>query len=206
MEKKLAVFDFDGTITNKDTMLAFIAYAKGGFQLYLSMFLLSPFLILMKLGLFSNAKAKAMLLKYHFAGKEQEWFDRKARDFARDIIPRYLREKAIGQISYHRGSGHDLIVITASLDLWVKPWFDHHKLDFISTKGEMKDGLFTGKLDGPNISGQEKVKQLKSRFNLKDYDRIYAYGDSRGDREILKLADRAYWKPFRKRISTKPID
>ena len=101
-EKKLAVFDFDGTITNRDTMLAFIAYCRGDFRLYLSLFLLSPFLLLMKVGLFPNAKAKAWLLRFHFAGKEKEWFERKAKDFARDVIPRYLREKAIGQIFYHR--------------------------------------------------------------------------------------------------------
>ena len=47
--KRVAVFDFDGTITRKDTLIEFIRFAKGSAALYWGLLLHLPWLILMKL-------------------------------------------------------------------------------------------------------------------------------------------------------------
>ena len=51
MTKKVYAFDFDGTLTTKDTLLAFIRYAKGTGKTILGALLFSPILILMRLHL-----------------------------------------------------------------------------------------------------------------------------------------------------------
>lgn len=197
MKKKLAVFDFDGTLTSKDSMLEFIRYTQGSSALYGSLLMLSPFLILYKLGLFSNAKAKQMLLRQHFKGRDEQWLSEKAESFCRKKLPNFLREKALDQLQFHRQNQHDVVIITASLDFWVKPWLERQKLDYICTVSEFIDGKFTGRIVGENCYGPEKLRRLKARYQLDQYDTIYAYGDSRGDREILKAATRGFYKPFR---------
>ncbi len=66
----------------------------------------------------------------------------------------------------------------------------------IATKLEVKNYKITGNYSGNNCSGQEKVRRIKENFNLSDFDLIIAYGDSRGDREMLELADNKNYKLF----------
>jgi len=61
----------------------------------------------------------------------------------------------------------------------------------------MKGGVVTGKLLSKNCYGIEKANRIQEVYNLSDYKHIYAYGDSRGDRELLELADESFYKPFR---------
>jgi HAD superfamily hydrolase (TIGR01490 family) len=206
MSKKLALFDFDGTMTSKDTMLEFIRFAKGKNSLNFSYILLSPILLLMRMGLYPREKAKERLLSYHFKGWSREDLEEQASTFCKDILPNLLRDKALHQLQDHRMKGHDVFIVTASLDLWLKPWFDFHKIPYASSQGEFVDGVFTGKLSAPNLNGREKVKAVKNRFNLEEYETIFAYGDTPGDKPMLALAHVPRYKPFRGEIPIPGLD
>ena len=52
--KKLYVFDFDGTLTRRDTLIAFIRFARGTTCLLRCLLQLLPWLLLMKLRLADN--------------------------------------------------------------------------------------------------------------------------------------------------------
>ena len=73
-----------------------------------------------------------------------------------------------------------------------------HNLDLIATKLEIRNGTVTGKFLSKNCYGIEKAHRVQEQYNLNDYDHIYAYGDSRGDKELLGLADESFYKPFKK--------
>ena len=75
MKKKLYAFDFDGTITKRDTLIAFIRYAKGTSAFVLGFLLHAPLLVLMKLGLYPNWKAKQRVFAYFFKGLDLEAFN-----------------------------------------------------------------------------------------------------------------------------------
>ena len=60
----------------------------------------------------------------------------------------------------------------------------------------MIDNFLTGKFQGKNCFGPEKVSRIKNKFDLKKVKKIYAYGDSTGDSEMLELADYKYLKYF----------
>jgi phosphatidylglycerophosphatase C len=62
---------------------------------------------------------------------------------------------------------------------------------------EVKNGVVTGKIDGKNCNGKEKAKRIKQAINLNEYDSIYAYGDSAGDKQMLALATYTYYKNFK---------
>jgi phosphatidylglycerophosphatase C len=200
MGKKLALFDFDGTMTSRDTMLEFIVFVKGKNSLNFSYLVLSPLLLLTKLGLFPRAKAKERLLSYHFKGWSREDLEEQAEAFCKNVLPSLLRDKALHALQDHRMKGHEVFVVTASLDIWVSPWLDFHKLAYACSKARFEDGIFTGKLAAPNMNGKEKERVIRERFKLEDYETIYAYGDSPGDKAMLALAHQPKYKPFRGEI------
>jgi HAD superfamily phosphoserine phosphatase-like hydrolase len=91
----------------------------------------------------------------------------------------------------------EIIVVTASAENWVAPWCQELGIGCIATQLEIKDDLLTGKIKGRNCHGIEKVNRLKEVIDLSKYTDIEAFGDSKGDLPMLKLATRAYYKPFR---------
>ncbi len=192
----LVLFDFDGTITNKDSLKKFLIYYYGGFKVLIGLLALSPVLILYVLKIISNNKAKQILLQWFFNREPLDVFNNKCRIFARHFIPKILRHEALEQIQYHKNNKETIVVVTASAENWVKPWCDEMNLLCIGTKLEVKDNKLTGLYLGKNCYGPEKENRIKKQFNLSTFDKIIAYGDSSGDREMFALADQYYFKNF----------
>ena len=197
MQKIIALFDFDGTITTDDSLIRFIRFVVGDLKTLWGMVFLSPMLVVYKLKLIPNYKAKQMMLSYFFKGMDKQQFQKIAEEYSLKHIDTILRPKAMEKITWHKELGHKVIVVSASIECWIRPWCDQNGLDLIATKIKVKDGLITGKFLTKNCYGIEKVNRVKEAYNLDDYDRIYAYGDSRGDKELLGLADKSFYKPFR---------
>ena len=144
-----------------------------------------------------NYKAKQWMLSYFFKGMEEQRFLKVAEDYSLNHIDTILRPAALEKIAWHKEQGHKVVVVSASIEYWLKPWCDKNSLDMIASKIGIKDGLVTGKLLSKNCYGAEKENRVKEAYNLSDYDYIYAYGDSRGDKELLALANESFYKPFR---------
>ena len=195
----IALFDFDGTITTDDSLIKFIRFVVGDTKFILGMTVLSPMLTAYKLKLIPNYKAKQMMLSYFFKGMSEEQFQTIAQEYSLKHIDTILRPKAMEKIVWHKEQGHKIVIVSASIECWLKPWCDKNGLDLIATKLEIKEGIVTGKLLTKNCYGIEKAHRVKEKYNLDDYDYIYAYGDSRGDRELLELADENFYKPFREK-------
>ncbi|MBL0702400.1 MAG: HAD-IB family hydrolase [Sulfurospirillum sp.] len=193
----LALFDFDGTITTDDSLIKFIRYAVGDVKTAWGMILLSPMLVAFKLKLIPNYKAKQWMLSYFFKGIAQEKFADIASEYSLKHIDTITREKAMSRIAWHKEQGHCVVVVSASLECWLKPWCDRNGLELIATKLEIKDARVSGRLLGQNCYGQEKVNRINELYDLAQYDYVYAYGDSRGDVEMLALGNESFYKPFR---------
>ncbi len=193
----LALFDFDGTITTDDSLIKFIRFVVGDVKTLWGMILLSPILITYKLKFIPNYKAKQIMLSYFFQGMDEQQFQKVAEEYSIKHIDTILRPKAMERITWHKDLGHKVIIVSASIECWIRPWCEQNGLDLIATRVEIKDGLMTGKFLTKNCYGIEKVNRVKEAYNLDDYDHIYAYGDSRGDKELLELADKSFYKPFR---------
>ncbi len=195
----LALFDFDGTITTDDSLIKFIRFAVGDARFLWGMTVLSPMLTAYKLKLIPNYKAKQMMLSYFFKGMNEEQFQTIAREYSLKHIDIILRPKAMEKMVWHKEQGHKVVIVSASIECWLKPWCAKNGLDLIATKLEIKEGIVTGKFLSKNCYGIEKAQRVKDKYKLDDYDHIYAYGDSRGDRELLELADENFYKPFREK-------
>lgn len=201
MKKKIYCFDFDGTLTTSDTLLEFIKYAKGRGRFLMVFLMYSPLLVLMKLHLYPNWKAKQQIFAHLFAGMRIEKFDALCRGFAEES-QHLLRPKGITLMHEALVAGAQVFIVSASIDNWVRPFFDIRNLKGVQVLGtqiEVEDGKLTGNFKSNNCYGKEKVHRiaeaLKS-FERSEYE-IEAFGDSRGDKEMLAFADKGYFKPFR---------
>lgn len=201
MKKKIYCFDFDGTLTTSDTLLEFIKYAKGRGRFLMVFLMYSPLLVLMKLHLYPNWKAKQQIFAHLFAGMRIEKFDALCRGFAEES-QHLLRPKGITLMHEALVAEAQVFIVSASIDNWVRPFFDIRNLKGVQVLGtqiEVEDGKLTGRFKSNNCYGKEKVHRiaevLKS-FERSEYE-IEAFGDSRGDKEMLAFADKGHFKPFR---------
>ncbi len=199
MDKKkgLALFDFDGTITNKDSFLEFLKYYEGSLKYFFKLLGLLPAIGLFYAKIIDNGELKERFLKRFIKGVTPDEFIVTVEKFYSDVVPGFLRRYAVDKIKWHKSMGHDVALVSASAELWLKPFADKHEMTLICTELETLNGAYTGLLQGANCNGAEKVLRIKDHFNVSEYDRIYAYGDSSGDREMLDFADEAFYKPFR---------
>ena len=201
MKKKIYCFDFDGTLTTSDTLLEFIKYAKGRGRFLMVFLMYSPLLVMMKLHLYPNWKAKQQIFAHLFAGMRIEKFDALCRGFAEES-QHLLRPKGITLVHEALVAGAQVFIVSASIDNWVRPFFEIRNLKGVQVLGtqiEVEDGKLTGRFKSNNCYGKEKVHRiaevLKS-FERSEYE-IEAFGDSRGDKEMLAFADKGHFKPFR---------
>lgn len=198
MKKKtsIAFFDFDGTITTNDSFLGFLRYFAGTFRFYLGLLSVSPYIVLFLLGLIKDYHLKTRVCRFFLKGKLLTELEEKAHFYGRNILPKMIRKGAIKKIRWHRKSNHQVVIVSASFRDWLIPFCKKYQLDLIATKLESKDGILTGNLQGANCKGLEKVTRIKQKYDLNNYDMVYAYGDSSGDREMLQMADEGFYKPF----------
>lgn len=192
--KKVYAFDFDGTLTTKDTLIEFIRYAKGSMALGLGFMRYAHLLVLMKIGLYPNYKAKQKVFAHFFKDTTLDDFNALCKAFAASSS-HLLRPNAIEAIKQAIKEGSEVLIVSASIDNWVQPFFPQVKV--VGTQIEVIDGKLTGRFLSKNCYGQEKVNRILSLYpNRHDYH-LTAYGDSRGDKEMLAFADESYFKPFR---------
>ncbi|MDR3055296.1 MAG: HAD-IB family hydrolase [Zoogloeaceae bacterium] len=195
--KIIAAFDFDGTITTRDTFLAFLARVFGKPKLYGALFCLSGEALRVWLGRASRDRFKALLMGRLFSGCAVAELRRIGAEHAA-FITRWCRPAALERIRWHKEQGHRLVMVSASLSFYLEPiarqlGFD----DLLCTELASTEGVCSGELQGENCRAAEKVRRLQSLLGALDDYEIYAYGDSDGDTEMLAAADHPAFKPFR---------
>ncbi len=193
----IAFFDFDGTITSKDTLAEILKFQKGKLAYYFGLLILSPVIIAYKLKLIKNDTAKQILMIYFFKGTSIEKFNLMCEKFTVEVLPHLFRESALQEIRRHLQNDTKVVIVSSSPENWIMPWCAQYNLECIATKLEVKDGKITGKILGENCYGNEKVKSILRQYNLSFFSKIYAYGDSRGDLPMLSLSTDSYYKPFK---------
>jgi phosphatidylglycerophosphatase C len=200
LKKRIAFFDFDGTITTKDTLLEFIKFTKGTLSFYIGFFLNSPWLIAYKLKLISNQRAKQRILRFFFGGMTLQKFQGHCDRFAKDILPELIRPKAREEIIRLLGKGAEVVIVSASPQNWIMGWASLMHAELIATRLQLSTKkeipTLTGRIEGKNCYGKEKVRRIQEAYRLANYEEIYTYGDTRGDEPMLRLGNRPFFKPF----------
>ena len=197
MSKEIAFFDFDGTITTRDTLLEFIKFSRGKRKFYFGFLLNSPYLVAYKLKLISNQRAKEKVLTHFFGNMPLQEFQELCQSFAKDVIPGLVRPGSLERIRELQNQGISVIIVSASPENWISEWARSINAGLIATRLLVKGERLTGTIQGKNCYGEEKVNRIKTEYDLTGYQVIHAYGDSSGDKQMLAMATHRHYKPFR---------
>jgi len=189
----LALFDFDGTITRRDTFRPFMAVAGGRTRMALGTVLLAPMVVGYELGWVHASRMRAAAAYFCFRGRlEQE---------IREIGARYglslrqsFRPEALERIRWHKERGDAVVVVSASLRPYLEDLCRELELDLVCTELEVRGGVLTGRYRGGDCTGPEKARRVRAAHDLGRYETIHAYGDTREDAELLELATRRYFR------------
>lgn len=199
-KKKLAVFDFDGTITFCDTLPEFIRFSCGWFRFIIGCLLHAPWIVACKCRLYSNSLAKQRLFGWFFSGMPSEEFNHLCEDFFQSCGSKLLRPEAVCCVEQYIQEGIPVAIVSASPENWVAPFARSLGVSvLLGTQLELtEESRLSGRFSSPNCYGEEKVRRLKLLYPDREAWYIVAYGDSRGDREMLAYADEPHYKPFRR--------
>jgi HAD superfamily hydrolase (TIGR01490 family) len=191
----IALFDFDGTLTRRDSLPRFLHYCMGSAVFWKTMATQWKALLALKTGRMPRGLVKQQVLGSFFAGWPMERLESLGAAFARDIIPGMLRGPSMPALKQHLHQGHTCYLVSASLDLYLRPWSQSQGMaGALCTRLEVSPaGILTGRLQGLNVYGPEKVARIKEALG-ESPDIECAYGDSRGDLEMLDLARHAWMR------------
>jgi phosphatidylglycerophosphatase C len=198
-ERRIAAFDFDGTLTQRDTLLPFLVRACGARRVAQATSRVAPLAARARLGrlqaeIHHRDAVKEALLADLLRGRDAEWFAEEGRSYAR-TLPGRLRPEMSDQVAWHRRHGHELVIVSASLRTYLEPFaaaegFDHVIAVGLEVDGE---GRLTGRLEGPNVRGREKVARLEAWLAGEQPALLWGYGNSSGDAELLERAHVPVW-------------
>lgn len=188
--RRYALFDFDGTITTKDTLFDFIRFTYGRSGLVKCLLLNMWNLSLYAAKLRSNEKAKEIMLATMIKGTSSAVFEELCKRYSMERVPQIIKENTKEIIEKHLTAGETLLIVSASPENWIRPWaMKNGFTGVIATKLEERDGALTGKFASRNCYGVEKVNRLKEFFTDRQQVYITAYGDSNGDKPMLNYAN-----------------
>lgn len=192
----IAAFDFDGTLTTRDSLLPFLIDTTGVWKSAFYLFLEIPAMLGFLLGITPRQTTKERILKRFFGGVALKTLQHQGERFAGERIAKLLKPKARKRLEWHLNQGHRCILVSASIDIYLQPWIEKvgiHTLLCSRLEVDTEQKI-TGKLIGLNCWGPEKVRRLEEVCGPRTSYTLYAYGDSRGDKELLATADHPYYR------------
>ena len=167
-------------------------------RMLFSFMVFSPLLLMMEIGLIEKWRVKEKLFAWHFKGMTIQYFNRLCKTFATHNKHKIIRPLGFACIHQAQQQGEKILIISASFENWVAPFFDGmESVRVVGTQLEVEDERLTGKFASKNCYGQEKVNRLLSLYPKREEYNIIAYGDSKGDKELLMFSDEGHYKPFR---------
>lgn len=195
----VVAFDFDGTLTVRDSFMAFLRWRAGRLGYVRGMARLAPAALTYLLDR-NRGRLKAAAVRQFLRGITRTELEAEAKRFAQQHATGLLRPDALRVWAEWREREAKMVIVTASPDILVAPFARglaaHHLL---GTRLAFDDqDRVTGLLDSPNCRGPEKVRRLSEVFGP-DLELKAAYGDTRGDREMLAIAEEKGFRVFKER-------
>ena len=189
--KNLALFDFDGTLCKKDSFTGFIFYAlrkrhivKRGLQIL-------PWIQAYYLKLYPAHRMRSKLFHAMFSNADAPKLEQIAQEYAANLISQ-LNPPLLKQLKQHQALGDDVVLVSASVDVYLKHVCELLNIDLICTQTEQVDDVYTGQYTTPDCSSKQKRLRILEKYSLDHYSMIYAYGNSHEDQEMLAMANYAY--------------
>ena len=194
--RPLVAFDFDGTLTSRDSFTAFLRWRFGARAYAAGMIALAPAAARYVLDR-DRGRLKAAAARRFLGGISRAELEARAQTFATEQGRALLRPDALRAWRRWQGDGARLVIVTASPETLVAPIARGLGADLLIGTRLAFDavGRVTGAFEGANCRGPEKVRRLREAFG-DDVRLEAAYGDTDGDNEMLALAEEQGMKVF----------
>jgi HAD superfamily hydrolase (TIGR01490 family) len=189
--KNLALFDFDGTLCKKDSFTGFIFYALSKRHIVKQGLKLLPWIQAYYFNIYPAHAMRPKLFNAMFKDADYAEIQQMAEAYAQ-LLMHELDAKFITQLRQHKSLGHDVVLVSASVDLYLKPLCQLLDINLICTETEVRDGRLTGYYQGADCSRLQKKIRISEHYNIAEYSSIYAYGNSEEDLEMFSLAQYTY--------------
>lgn len=196
MKKVIAAFDFDNTLTKRDSLVPFLCATIGKRKTYLSLLKLIPNFLSFVLKKTSRQCVKEAILTTTLAGFSQEFLEKKGTEFAAQLPYSFFKKPVLERLRWHQEQNHECILVSAGLDIYLQPWgkLNGFSIVIASKCAFDSQNKLTGQLEGSNCWGPEKVKRLVEKIGSPENQVLYVYGDSQGDAELLSIADFPFYR------------
>jgi HAD superfamily hydrolase (TIGR01490 family) len=194
--KKLFLFDFDGTITNRDSFLWFILYTQPKWRILYGSIKLSYKFLLYIIGKISNENLKEEVLAFFLKGKTRKEIAQMGIYAAELFDNKIIRKSAKEYIKNCMLLDARMIIVSASVEDWIMPLAKKYNMECIATRLNYQNNIFTGKLSGKNCYGEEKVARIRKFIHDIDSYEIYSFGDTIADKQMLNIAQYKFYKYF----------
>jgi phosphatidylglycerophosphatase C len=150
----------------------------------------APRLVLAGIGAGSRDDAKERMLRRLVGGRRHSELAAQGREFGDRVASTGMRPEMIARLRWHADAGHELAIVSASLDVYVEPTAEALGIRTVlcSRMEVSAEGLVTGNLVDGNCRAAAKLRRIRERFGEGGYE-LWAYGDSAGDAEMLAAAD-----------------
>lgn len=187
----VAAFDVDGTLTVRDCVVPFLQRIGGrlGIPKALTRHPLASARAAVRR---DRDTIKEIVVGGVMAGRRVADVEYEGEQFASLVHDQWLREDTLSRLRWHQRSGHAVTLVSASLGAYLRPLARRLGIDGVVCTEPSHDGVtYGGGLDGPNCRAAEKAIRLRAWLVEQDLGdvHLWAYGDSRGDRELLQMAD-----------------
>lgn len=186
--KQLALFDFDGTLYLGDSFTRFIFYALNKQHILVQGLKIVPWIKGYYLNLYTASNMRKKLFSSMFKDKNATDIEAFGEIYAKEIIHQ-LNPILLSQLKKHQELGHQVVLVSASLDIYLKPICKLLNIDLICSVPEIKDGKYSGAYHIDDCSSEQKKINIQKRYIISDYETIYAYGNSEEDLAMLSLAN-----------------
>lgn len=198
-DRPIVAFDFDGTLTIRDSFTEFLRWRAGPGGWALGLIKLAPAVAAYARDR-DRGRIKAASVREFLLGVDRATLSADAARFADDIWPRFIRPDALEVWNAWGARGAHRVIVTASPTITVAPFA--RRLGAEALLGtEMafdSQNRVTGAFTGANCRGEEKVRRLKAAYGA-DMVLTAAYGDTSGDAEMLAMAREPGFRIFRQK-------
>ncbi len=206
----VAAFDFDGTLLRGDCLLLFHRLLKGRARVVMDWIRLLPALLAWKSGYRSTAWFKQHYLRTIIAGSNDQRRWQVLEDELPKLLLQRLHPEAVSRLRWHSQQAHRLVIVSASPRDLIRAVARELQAELIATETSSLDSGPPDsrlQLSSANCKGAEKVRRLEAWLGQPLVEvELHAYGDSKGDRELLQAATHPHWRQFTGEIRAYPPD
>ncbi len=190
----LALFDFDGTLTTRETFAPFLRYAVPPLRRALGSVALAPLVPVYRRGWLSGLAMRATATRVALSGMPLAHASHAGERFAREVVPGLLRPEAMAALRAHRDAGDRVIVVSAAFELYVAPWCAAEGVACLASRLEVREGRLTGRYLGAQCAGAAKADRVRAHCDVAGFSTIHAWGDTPEDDALLALATRRFYR------------